>query len=184
MLVPSPSVQGERAVAARGGTLSGGGTALTCQVTALGDASVVSRVAAQDADHRHHPGRYKCSERGIVAPDCSCLVHSSVHITNGYTFQLCGGFFKGKTVFCGILPTALTEMSVLIPGVTESIGTTQNMKHGQQCIAATVGSASRVCHEEPWVEGTCLDPQQDLLNAQTLGRPCAASNRPGNASWR
>lgn len=53
------------------------------------------------------------------------------------------------------------------------------MKHGQLCIAATVGSASRVCHKEPGVEGTCLDPQQDLLNAQTLGRPCAASNLLG-----
>lgn len=85
-----PQCTGERAVAARGGTLSGGGTALTCQVTALGDANVVSRVAARDADHRHHPGRYKCSEQGIIAPDRSCPVQSSVHITNGYTFQLCG----------------------------------------------------------------------------------------------
>lgn len=62
MLVPFPSVQGERGVAARRGTLFGGGTTLTCQVTALGDVNMVSRAEAQDADHRHHPGRYRCSE--------------------------------------------------------------------------------------------------------------------------
>ena len=43
--------------------LSGGGTALVCQVTALGDPSVVPGTAAQAAD--------QCTSSWIVANKCS-----------------------------------------------------------------------------------------------------------------
>lgn len=108
MLVPEPvSRERETAVAAGGGSVPRGRIALTCQVTALGDARVAPGVIVCDADH----GAILdcCSEHRMGASD-----HVPASLPGVFTqtlmdthFQPCFFFFKGE-LFHDILPTTLT----------------------------------------------------------------------------
>lgn len=100
-------------MAAGGGTLPGGETALMCQVTVLGDPSVVPGVAAQDAAQWMSSWAVTDAQNTgwlllipFLPSSLGCLHKLSwIYIFNDRVLF----FFLRENRFCGTLPISLTK---------------------------------------------------------------------------
>lgn len=134
-------------MAAGGGTLPGGGTALMCQVTVLGDPSVVPGVAAQDAAQWMSSWAVTDAQNTgwlllipFLPSSLGCLHKLSwIYIFNDRVLFF---FFKGKQVLWHSSHITHQNRQCQILRTTKTVGIIQNIKPRQQHLTAGVVCAS------------------------------------------